>query len=209
MAASPKPHEHFNSLAFRVLLDCLARPGKIGMLPSPPLTNLPLLPDLTPPNVIAVATLMSLLDQTVSFIQAANEEWLSADHPLTRWITLRTNARPTTPAQADFALLHDPSGTTLLTELNEGNLLTPEQSCTVFLTVPEIVPDGATLHLAGPGIATSAMVGLRGLAPTELAAIAARPSRFPLGIDLFLIDQQGRCLGLPRTTKITLPEAVL
>lgn len=202
VATPPTPIERFNGLAFRVLLDCLARPGKVGRLPAPPFADLPPLPDGAPPNTVAVAAWLSLLDQTVSFVHAASEEWLPVDHPLTRWIALRTNARPVAPATADFALLHDPAGTTLFGELNTGSLLEPERSCTVFLSVPEIVPNGETLRLRGPGIATTATVGLRGVAPTKLAAIAARPSQFPLGIDLFLIDQQGRCLGLPRTTQI-------
>ncbi|MDW8403014.1 phosphonate C-P lyase system protein PhnH [Chloroflexus sp.] len=203
VAATPTPLERFNGLAFRVLLDCLARPGKVGQLPPPPVADLPLLPDGTPPNAVAVAACLSLLDQTTSFAHAAGEEWLAGDHPLTRWIELRTNARPVAPAAADFALLHDPAGTVLLATLNAGDLLTPERSCTVFICVPEIVPNGATLRLCGPGIASETTVGLGGVAPTELAAIAARPSQFPLGIDIFLIDQQGRCVGLPRTTQIT------
>lgn len=202
VAAPPTPIERFNGLAFRVLLDCLARPGKVGHLPPPPFADLPPLPDGTPPNATAVAAGMSLLDQTVSFVHAAGEEWLPVDHPLTRWIALRTNARPVEASAADFALLHDPAGTALFGELTAGSLLYPERSCTVFLCVPEIAPNGETLCLRGPGIATTATVGLRGVAPTELAALAARPSQFPLGIDLFVIDQQGQCLGLPRTTQI-------
>ncbi|WP_299756414.1 phosphonate C-P lyase system protein PhnH [uncultured Chloroflexus sp.] len=202
VATPPTPLERFNSLAFRVLLDCLARPGKVGRLPPPPFADLPPLPDGTLPNTVAVAAWLSLLDQTVSFAHAVGAEWLPVDYPLTRWLALRTNARPADPSATDFALLHDPSGTTLFGDLNIGSLLEPERSCTVFLSLPEIVPNGAALRLRGPGIATTATVGLRGVAPTELAAIAARPSQFPLGIDLFLIDQQGRCLGLPRTTQI-------
>ncbi|RMD82643.1 MAG: phosphonate C-P lyase system protein PhnH [Chloroflexi bacterium] len=202
VAIPPTPIERFNGLTFRVLLDCLARPGKVGHLPPPTFADLPPLPDGTLPNVTAVAAGMSLLDQTVSFVHAAGEEWLPVDHPLTRWIALRTNARPAEPSTADFAFLHDPAGTALFGELAAGSLLYPERSCTVFLSVPAIVLNGETLRLRGPGIATTTTVGLRGVAPTELAAIASRPSRFPLGIDLFLIDQQGRCLGLPRTTQI-------
>ncbi len=128
VATPPTPLERFNSLAFRVLLDCLARPGKVGHLPPPPLADLPLLPDGTPPNAIAVAVIMSLLDQTVSFGHAAGEEWLPVNHPLTRRIALRTNARPADPSATDFALLHDPSGTTLFGNLNIGSLLEPERS---------------------------------------------------------------------------------
>jgi alpha-D-ribose 1-methylphosphonate 5-triphosphate synthase subunit PhnH len=202
VAALPTPLELFNGRTFRVLLDCLARPGRVGQLPASPFVDLPLLPDGAPPNSTAVAACMSLLDQMVSFAQAAGEAWLPADHPLTRWMALRSNARPVAPDAADFVLLHDPAGTALLGGLKEGTLLCPEQSCTVFLCVPEIVAGGATLRLTGPGIAGAATVGLPGVASAELAALTARRGQFPLGIDLFLIDQQSRCLGLPRTTQI-------
>lgn len=202
VAAPPTPLERFNGRTFRVLLDCLARPGRVGQLPAPPFADLPPLPDGTPPNPVAVAACMSLLDQTVSFAQAAGEAWLSADHPLTRWMALRSNARLVAPEAADFALLHDPASAVLLGALKEGTLLCPEQSCTAFLCVPEIVAGGATLRLTGPGIAGEVTVGLPGVALDELEALTARRGRFPLGIDIFLVDQRGCCLGLPRTTQV-------
>lgn len=202
VAAPPTPLELFNGRAFRVLLDCLARPGRVGQLPAPPFADLPRLPDETPPNPVAVAACMSLLDQTVSFAQATGETWLSADHPLTRWMALRSNARPVAPEAADFALLHNSAGAVLLDALKQGTLLCPEQSCTVFLCVPEIVAGGATLRLIGPGIAGETTIGLPDIAPGELEALITRCGRFPLGIDIFLIDQRGRCLGLPRTTQV-------
>ncbi|MCS6940244.1 MAG: phosphonate C-P lyase system protein PhnH [Roseiflexaceae bacterium] len=202
VAAPPTPLELFNGRTFRVLLDCLARPGRVGQLPVFPLADLPRLPDGTPPNPTAVAACMSLLDQTVSFAQAAGETWMSVDHPLTRWIALRSNAHPVAPEAADFALLHDPAGAVLLGALKQGTLLCPEQSCTAFLCVPEIVAGGAMLRLTGPGIAGEATVGLPGVAPTALEALIARRGRFPLGIDIFLIDRRGYCLGLPRTTQV-------
>jgi len=200
---SPGPLERFNGRVFRVLLDCLARPGRVGTLPDPPLTDPPPLDNGDIPNPVAVAACMSLLDQTVSFAQAAGTIWLSADHPLTRWITLRSNAQPVPAPIADFALLHTPASVALLEELKQGTLICPEHSCTVFLCVPEIIAGGATLRLSGPGIAGQAMIGLPGMTRTEIAALADRPGQFPLGIDIFLIDRHQHCVGLPRTVQIT------
>ncbi len=203
VAAQPTPLERFNGATFRILLDCLARPGKVGHLPPPPLSGMPTLPNGREPDLIAVAACMSLLDQTVCFAHAVDAVWIGADHPLTRWIALRTNARPAAPAEADFALLHNPACLSLLGELNEGTLLTPELSCTAFLCVPMIDADGTTLRLSGPGIKGMTRVGLPGLSRAELDALAQRRP-FPLGIDIFLIDGQGRCLGLPRATQIAI-----
>ncbi|WP_448544199.1 phosphonate C-P lyase system protein PhnH [Roseiflexus sp.] len=199
---SPGPLELFNGRVFRILLDCLARPGRVGTLPDPPLTDPPPLDNGDIPNPVAVAACMSLLDQTVSFAQAAGTVWLSADHPLTHWITLRSNARPVPAMMADFALLHTPASVALLEELKQGTLICPEHSCTVFLCVPEIIAGGATLRLSGPGIAGQAMIGLPGMTRTEIVALADRPGQFPLGIDIFLIDRHQRCAGLPRTVRI-------
>ncbi|WP_031459558.1 phosphonate C-P lyase system protein PhnH [Chloroflexus sp. MS-G] len=204
VAAPQTPLERFNGQTFRVLLDCLARPGKIGQLPSPPFTSVPSPADTTPSNVTAIAACMSLLDQTVSFVHAVDKSWLPATHPLSRWIMVRSNARLVTPAMADFALLHDFASIALLPQLPEGTLLYPEHSCTVFLCVPAIVAGGKTLRLTGPGIATVVTVGLPDAASNDLAGLMARRGLFPLGVDLFLIDRQGFCLGLPRTTEISL-----
>jgi len=204
VAAPQTPLERFNGQTFRVLLDCLARPGKIGQLPPPPFTNVPSPADGTPPQLTAIAACMSLLDQTVGFVHAINQTWLPINHPLSRWITVRSNVRMLTPSMADFALLHDLVSIALLPELPVGTMLYPEQSCTVFLCVPTLVAGGSTLRLAGPGIATTVTVGLPEATPNELAVLTVQRGQFPLGIDLFLIDRQSRCLGLPRTTEITL-----
>lgn len=191
--------------AFRVLLDCLSRPGKIGQLPAAPSHgDLPSLPGGGSASPVAVATLLSLIDRRVGFAHASGAKWVERDHPLTHWIAIRSNAQPAAPEEADFALLHDPSSIVLLHALKSGTLLHPEQSCTIFLSVPEIINGGATIRLSGPGIATWVTVGLSGMAPAELEMLAARRQPFPLGVDIVLIDSQGRCLGLPRTTRMAL-----
>lgn len=205
VASPPTPIELFNSRAFRVLLDCLARPGKIGQLPPPPYNDLPPLPDGRPPNTTAVAACMSLLDQRVRFVHAHDNRWLTDDQPLSRWITLRSGSRVVAPATADFALLYDTASLSLLSDLQEGSLLYPEQSCTAFLCVSELVANGSTFRLTGPGIAGVTTVGTMSHNPIQMELLLARRDRFPLGIDLFLIDDHGRCLGIPRTTRILTP----
>ncbi|WP_322814877.1 phosphonate C-P lyase system protein PhnH [Chloroflexus sp.] len=202
VASQPTPIELFNSRAFRVLLNCLARPGKIGQLPPPPYSDLPPLPDGRPPNTTAVATCLSLLDQRVSFGHAFESRWLTDDQPLTRWITLRSGSRVVELAIADFALLYDTASMSLLSELPEGSMIYPEQSCTAFLCVSELVANGRTFHLTGPGIADVATVGITSHYSMNIDLLVARRNRFPLGIDLFLIDDSGHCLGIPRTTRI-------
>ena len=49
-------------------------------------------------------------------------------------------------------LLHDPASIVLLHGLKSGTLLYPEQSCTVFLCVPEIIDGGDTIRLSGEAL---------------------------------------------------------
>ncbi|PDW04956.1 phosphonate C-P lyase system protein PhnH [Candidatus Viridilinea mediisalina] len=203
IAAPPTTQAYFNSRTFRILLDSLARPGTLGRLPPPPQGyDLPLLPAMQLPNHYAVAALLSLLDQGTSMAHAAGGLWLSAEHPLTRWFTLRSNAQVETPAYADYVLLHDPASAACLGDLKRGSLTFPEQSCTAFLCVAQLDEHGATWRLAGPGIAGSRTVGIPGLPANVLSVIMATRSDFPLGVDIFCIDVTGACLGLPRTTRI-------
>ncbi|RRR71015.1 MAG: phosphonate C-P lyase system protein PhnH [Candidatus Viridilinea halotolerans] len=203
IAAPPTAQAYFSSRAFRVLLDCLARPGSIGTLPLPPQDDgLPPLAATLRPNPYAVAAFLSLLDQTTSMAHAAEGLWLTAEHPLTRWIMLRSNAQIGPPAFADYVLLHDPASAGCLSELKQGSLTFPEQSCTAFLCVAQLDACGATWRLEGPGIANSGSVGLPGLTPNVLKGIMATRAHFPLGVDIFCIDATGACLGLPRTTRI-------
>jgi alpha-D-ribose 1-methylphosphonate 5-triphosphate synthase subunit PhnH len=201
---SPTPQEHFNSRAFRVLLDCLARPGSIGRLPTPLYgRSLPALPGAATPNPFAVAACLSLIDQETSLAHGVAGTWIADDHALSHWMRLRSNARMAGPALADYVILHDAASAPLLGALKQGTLTFPERSCTAFLCVPELSSAVATWRLRGPGIAQSATLGLPGLPADVLPAILASRAHFPLGIDIFCIDQAGACVGLPRTTTLT------
>lgn len=201
---SPTPQEHFNSRAFRVLLDCLARPGTLGRLPTPAHGHhLPALPGAAAPNPFAVAACLSLIDQETSLAHAVTGAWLADDHALSGWLRLRSNARMVAPALADYVILHDAASAPLLSELKQGTLTFPERSCTAFLCVPELSSAVATWRLRGPGIAQSATLGLPGLLTAVLPAIVASRAHFPLGIDIFCVDRAGTCVGLPRTTALT------
>lgn len=202
IAAQPTPLAAFNNQTFRILLNSLARPGTIAQLPPPPYADVPLLPAATQPNSYAVAACMSLLDQATSFAHALGDTWLAPDEPLTRWMALRSNAQVVAPSVADYVILHDLAAAGLLGTLKLGSLTFPEQSCTVFLCVPQLDAQGTTWQLQGPGIATTTTVGLPDVPATLAAMMMATRADFPLGLDIFCIDSHGACLGLPRTTKL-------
>ena len=58
------------------------------------------------------------------------------------------------------------------------------------------------LELAGPGIQKSQGISVLGLDKGEIELIRATRRNYPLGIDIYLVDAEGRCAGLPRTTRL-------
>ncbi len=194
--------ERYNGLAFRVLLDAIARPGSIGRLPNNVLSDR--LPSIGggPVSRPILAVMLSLLDQQTGFCIAAGGAWPAADDELMHWIALRSGARATPAAVADYVLLHDISSLPLLADLKRGSLSYPEQSASAFCLVEGF--DGPPIwELRGPGIADRTAVSVRGMTAAGHAAIIDRRGEYPLGIDLYFIDPVGNCLALPRSTTIS------
>jgi len=63
-----------------------------------------------------------------------------------------------------------------------------------------------TLELTGPGIEVTDTIDVVGLHREEVARIQLARQSYPLGVDLYLVDSTGHCVGLPRTTSIQLME---
>jgi alpha-D-ribose 1-methylphosphonate 5-triphosphate synthase subunit PhnH len=199
-------------MTYRLLLDCMARPGTITQLLDP--TMFDTIPGYVtprneyPPNRFAIGTFMTLLDKETTYIQGAQGAWLAADELPVRWMALRTNSRPVEASSAAFAFLWDDTSSALLRELSPGTLVYPERSASAFICVDMLasaapVNEGWHLwELSGPGIENRCQVALAGITPSLLADIQATRQAYPLGIDVFLIDRAGQCIGLPRTTRI-------
>ncbi|MFZ9858929.1 MAG: phosphonate C-P lyase system protein PhnH [Roseiflexaceae bacterium] len=195
---APSAFEQYSTITYRILLDCLARPGTINRIS--PATMFASWPEQT--NSYALAACMTLLDQETSFISARNGQWLSSSHSELSWVQIRTNCRISDAPSAQFALLHDSQSAHLLQHLNQGSLTFPERSCTAFIVVDALSVGQPNWQLQGPGIKTHAKIAVQ--APTGLAPhIIATRHNYPHGIDVFLVDSHGNCVGLPRTTRIS------
>src|SRR5579883_1619086 len=90
---------HYCARTFRNLLQSSARPGTIHELeyfhlPSQLRSSSGSHTSSTHAeetiNPYALGALITLLDKEVTFAFALQERWLAADHPLTRWVMLRT-----------------------------------------------------------------------------------------------------------------------
>ena len=204
----PSPFETFCTATFRVLLDCMARPGTIGQIPEP--TMFPQIPTIAIDdqpmiaNRFALTSCLSLLDQETRFAQAANNTWIDAQSDINRWVQLRSNCHLSDAKNALFVYLWDSASSALLHELNQGTLTFPEQSCTAFIAVPEINDTVPTWQLRGPGIDGHCDVGVHGVVTDFAQNIIATRAHFPLGIDIVCIDTHGKCIALPRTCQISL-----
>jgi alpha-D-ribose 1-methylphosphonate 5-triphosphate synthase subunit PhnH len=133
---------------FRLLLDAMARPGEIRVLP---------IEDLTPPDGIHAAAALvgfALLNADVSFY-ATGLHW----DAITRYLTVHTSAAPEIPEKADFWFMSgadhpenanaDIDGfagggssaayyTGLLARAKRGSLSYPEDSATLVVSVAQL-----------------------------------------------------------------------
>jgi alpha-D-ribose 1-methylphosphonate 5-triphosphate synthase subunit PhnH len=195
----------------------MARPGKINQLECPHFLGEPpssyvqaRATDMSV-NLYALGAMLTLLDREVTFAIAADGHWLSHTSSVVQWLTLRSGSSSTTPTSTNFAFFCQSSSNGLITQLNRGTHLEPESSATAFYCVERLVEkaegleenrDWSTLELTGPGIERMHRVSVTGLERSEIQLINLTHQGYPLGIDVYLIDSLGRCIGLPRTTSI-------
>jgi alpha-D-ribose 1-methylphosphonate 5-triphosphate synthase subunit PhnH len=118
----------------------------------------------------------------------------------------RTGARNLAPDRADFLFFPSlrPEHLARVEEAKVGTMIRPDHSAT--LVVGCSLGEGLVLSLSGPGVRDCETVRVGGL-PETFWALRKGQRRYPLGWDVFLIDN-GRLLGLPRSTTVeVLPDA--
>lgn len=173
---------------FREALECLARPGRIGTIGEAPFP--------VAKARHAYALLLALADQEVSIAVHG------CDEPTARFASLGTGSRLSDLDRAGYVLfLEDPGEE--LTRLRRGGLKNPEDGASAVIVV-ESLAEGAPYRLNGPGILGARTIRISGLSEESIAARDAACVAYPLGIDIFLVDAEGRLAGIPRTTSITL-----
>jgi alpha-D-ribose 1-methylphosphonate 5-triphosphate synthase subunit PhnH len=183
---------------FRLLIDALARPGTVHMLPD----RLPDVPPDLDPYVALVA--FTLLDQEVRFAASG-----PLAEPFAAYIVRRTGARAAPPDEAAFLFASGDDPASPLAQLPVGSPEFPERGGTAVLAVEGLsAGDGGNgggdvvLTLSGPGIDGAARVLVRGLTPAVVETFVEQNREYPLGIDAFLVGLDGAVIGLPRTVRI-------
>jgi len=103
------------------------------------------------------------------------------------------------PGQARFVVAPAGHAMPALAALQAGSAAYPDRSTTLLLEVGGFdAPAGATLR--GPGIRGSRRLAPRGLPASFWTQWRDNHRRFPLGVDVFMIDGPVLC-GLPRSTQ--------
>jgi alpha-D-ribose 1-methylphosphonate 5-triphosphate synthase subunit PhnH len=193
--------EVFDSQAtFRVLLDSLSRPGKVCQIPLCPYRAPPC--GFCPP---ALSILKTLCDHRVSFSiggAPARAEWI-------RYLEVNLATPFTIVEKADYVLFDGGAYDAGFARMNRGSLEFPESSATALLCVLQVSMDGedtecpvCDLVLSGPGVKDKARLSVSGLDPAYAVERQKANRHFPLGVDLFLVDADGRVAGIPRTSTV-------
>ena len=174
---------------FRLVLEAMAQPGRVVTLDTPV---------AVPPGPLGRAAIgvgLTLLDfETPVWLDeaatgAAAHFRFHCNCPLTAQ-----------PDQAGFAFIGAPSLLPALDGFALGSDAYPDRSTTLVLEVAALAAEGG-LTLTGPGIRSSARLGVAGLRAGFWAERAALAALFPRGLDLILTCGD-RLTALPRTTRI-------
>ena len=165
---------------FRNMLNAMSYPGRCYPIPTRPQTG---------HSVLSV--LASFLDVHVSL--ADPDQILDKED----WSMLQMQSSST--EQADYIVCDGRLGCRFEPKL--GSLKHPEQSATLFLLVAQLNAGEQKLELTGPGILTKEYLTLHGLEPQWLEKREEWVMDFPMGVDVFFVDNT-QISALPRTTKI-------
>jgi alpha-D-ribose 1-methylphosphonate 5-triphosphate synthase subunit PhnH len=167
---------------FRVLLDALARPGRVLARPAPD----------PGPGIVPLA--LAVIGSPVAVL--GDPEWQAR-------ICAATGATAVTPADAALVAIYGTADPADISRLRRGSGLAPEDGAKVGLACGRLAEGGpgeVTLELSGPGIPGTGRLGVDGIGPAVFTALAEANALFPAGIDIWLVDEHGQLAGLPRST---------
>ncbi len=193
--------EIFDSqMIFRLLLDSMSRPGRIYLLNK---YDYRFIPGSFSPFCLSI--LKALCDNTVRFYVD------SAGAGLADYLELNTGSCAGGPDCAEYAVFDGHAFNSGFKDLNRGTIEFPEDSQTAIITAEDLQkPDEGIagrddlllLELSGPGIKDYEHVRIKGLDRKYLESFIEMNRYFPLGIDMMIVDEEGRLVSIPRTTKL-------
>lgn len=185
---------HDSQRHFRILLDAMARPGKVASLNGV---------SLRPPAGIHAASVLA----GFALLNADVEFWVGGRAPeVSKYFTVNTASAPVAPPHADFLFLTGTGGREQAVPARVGSPRYPDTGATLVVDVASIQggpgQGHAALSLSGPGVDGTARVHVAGLDPELMGCIAEKNEEFPMGVDTILTDGAGHLVCLPRTTAV-------
>ena len=175
---------------YRLVLDSMARPGKINVMPAMELT--------APAGLQAAGALVgfALLNADVSYYVEAYE--------VGRYLLVNTAARPEAVSEADYVFIDGSVSAELLRQIKVGTLPYPDEGATVVAAIDGLADEGEGLALviSGPGVAGEKILVVKGLERTFFEVLTEINGEFPLGIDFILTDGERRIACIPRSSKV-------
>jgi alpha-D-ribose 1-methylphosphonate 5-triphosphate synthase subunit PhnH len=179
--------------AFRIILDCMAKPGHVATLGG--------ILDAPEPLYSTTATIAQTLFDFQSpvwlgsqFANRAIEQHLKfySGVPLVR-----------DPKTSAFAVASAMGGMPRLSEFAQGNHEYPDRSTTVIIQVAEF--STGDVVLSGPGLKQPVSFGAKPLDANFWQEMMANHQQYPLGVDVIFVSPSAIAC-CPRSTKIAVQE---
>jgi alpha-D-ribose 1-methylphosphonate 5-triphosphate synthase subunit PhnH len=180
---------HRDHAAFRQVLHAMSHPGTVCSLTVPVPIN--------SAHATLVQLLGCLMDNEVAFSVIGDETGTLATA-----LSLHTGSSQTDIGESDFIIATRGATDGQLSLIKRGTLEYPDKGSTLVYLVDEIVGEGGTAELSGPGIKGTVSPLFMGLAATELAGLREVNAEYPLGVDAIVLDTYGRIACIPRSTRI-------
>jgi alpha-D-ribose 1-methylphosphonate 5-triphosphate synthase subunit PhnH len=183
LTASERLSPRASQAVFRVLLDTLARPGRVLALPEPG----------PGPGIVPLA--LAVVGSPVAVI--GDPAWQAR-------ICQATGASDSADADAALVAVYGTPDPVTVSRLRRGSALAPEDGAKAGLAcrgLREGGPGEVTLELSGPGVPGSVRLGVDGVSPAVFDALREANALFPAGIDVWLVDGHGQVAGLPRSVR--------
>lgn len=169
--------EKLNRENYKSMMDTLSMPGIVAKIQP-----------LFDSNLLAIANV--LLFSEVSFFYNGDE-----DMSLVEAIT---NPNITTNDKADY-VFSDVINDSLITEAKKGDYMNPDFSATLIFKCEDF--NTTKVSLSGPGIDGTKELSL----PCDKSFIEIlmdKNSDYPLGVEIYFINNSGEIMALSRTTKV-------
>ena len=179
---------------FRVLLESLARPGRVFPLPA---VGAEAGPGIVPLALAVIGSKVAVVGEPF---------WQER-------ICRATGAQPAGIEAADLVAIYGKADAAAVSLLRCGSAAAPEDGAKVGLacvTLSEGAPSAGalsegpgqtTIELKGPGVPGQALLKVDGVGREVFDALRAVNAAFPAGVDVWLVDERGRVTGLPRSAR--------